>query len=84
VSRIFTTSFASVYPGHRLGFPHFTVGFVHQPYTADNVELPQLHRSWPLPSLVGVLGSFPFPRPDQPEPDQDPVDRRDGRHRLAG
>jgi hypothetical protein len=62
-----------------LGFPQHPGHRIDQHHSADDVDLPQLHRRWPLPADIGVPPPFPFPLVHQAVPNQDPVHR--GRRR---
>ncbi len=64
-------------PGEDLGLPP-----VGQQDPADDVHLPQLHRSAALPALEAPVTAAPGQRVDQPGPLQRPVDPRARGHRV--
>jgi len=60
-------------PGHDLGLAQLSSALIGDHDTADDVDLPQLHRARPLPAAVTVPGAFARPGHDQALPGEDPV-----------
>jgi hypothetical protein len=69
-----------VHTGDDLGLPRLSGDRVDQPQPADDVDLPQLHRSRPFEPHKRLLGPLPWPRLGQAVSQQDPVDRPLRRH----
>jgi hypothetical protein len=58
------------------------LGAVGQEYRRGDVQLPQLHRRFPLPALVVLTAALSLTGRDQAPADENPVDSRPGRHRC--
>jgi len=68
-------------PGDQLRVPHLPGPGIDQLDAADDVDAPQLHRSGSFEPDERGLRPLPWPGPEQPRTDQDPVDRPLRRHR---
>ena len=60
----------------------FQLSAVGQEHRRGDIHLPQLHRLLTLPALVVLTSALAFTGRDQAAADQNPVDRRPGRHRT--
>jgi hypothetical protein len=71
-------------PGHHLGFPQLTRAGIGDHHAADDVDLPQLHRTRPLPAAVAVPRALARPGCHEPLPGQDAVNGPLRWHRYSG
>lgn len=70
-----------IHSGHDLRLGQLAGDRVDQHHPADDVHLPQLHRTLALPALVIRPFTPPDPRLDQPMADEDPIHGHPRRHR---